>query len=84
MTFDVSLDFSFQVQTGVDEIVLSASIYSRNSWLWLIILIVVILCLLLLILITIFVIYMRRRSKRQGKYGVQDTANGKKPNNKKK
>ena len=68
----------FQVQTGVDEIVLSASIYNSrlgSNWLWLIILIVVILALLLIVLIT-FVIVVRKRSKRQGKYGVQDTANG--------
>lgn len=73
-------DYKCLVKTPIDEIVLLASLYTSESWLWVIILMVIIVCVLLLIILTLCILWIRRRAKRQGRYGVKDMENGKKLN----
>ena len=70
------------VRTPVDEVKISATIYSdETSWWWLIILLIII-CLILICLCCCLVCLVRRRARERGRYGVKDIEDGKKKHNK--
>lgn len=70
--------YSCKVRTGVDEIVLGASLYQEKDWWWLLVLIAAVIGTLLLILCIMCVCCVRKRAKRRGHYGVKDIEDGKK------
>ena len=65
------------VRTPVDEVTISATIYSNEpSWWWLIILLIII-CIILILLCCCLICLVRRRARERGRYGVKDIEDGK-------
>ena len=69
-----------QFSTAIDEFSMEAMLYSEKDWNWLLILIIIIICVLILILCILCIVCVRKRSRRKGRYGVKDVADGKKAN----
>ncbi len=63
-----------------DDFIYIVSLSFPDLWLWLLILLIIVLALVLLC-ICCLICAMRRRSRRKGRYGVKDVADGKEPPN---
>ena len=69
-----------QIQTGIDEVILEAALYSEADQSWILILIIIIICVLILLILVLCIVCVRRRAKSKGRYGVKDVADGKRKN----
>ena len=69
------------VNTPIDEVVFEASLYKQKDIEWLHILIIIIICILIVLITIMCIVCVRKRSRRKGKYGVEDVGNGKKSRN---
>ena len=71
--------YKCQITTGIDEVILEAMLYVESHD-WLYILIIIIICVFALLILISCIAFVRKRSKRKGRYGVKDVADGKRKN----
>lgn len=80
-TIDDLGTYRCQVITGVEPpFVLEAGLYSEADQGWIYIVIIAIICFLILLLLIMCIVCVRKRSRRKGRYGVKDVADGKRKN----
>ena len=68
------------VHTPIDEHILTAYLSHQRDFEWLHILIIIIICILIVLITIMCIVCVRKRSRRKGKYGVKDVADGKSRN----
>lgn len=80
-TMDDVGTYRCQITTGVEPpFVLEAGLYSEADQGWIYIVIIAIICFLILLLLIMCIVCVRKRSRRKGRYGVKDVADGKRKN----
>ena len=68
------------VHTPIDKHILTAYLSHQKDLKWLHYLIIIIICILIVLITIMCIVCVRKRSRRKGKYGVKDVADGKSRN----
>jgi hypothetical protein len=79
-TVDEVGDYTCLIETGIDKVVVLASLMSPTDQQWIYILIIIIICVLILLILIMCIVCVRKRSRRKGRYGVKDVSDGKRKN----